>query len=383
MYRPWSEEEHEFRAEIRRFSERELAPHYQDDDKSGQMNPVIRQRMGQAGILGLRVPEQYGGQGASAVMVGIAAEEMSRSNINAAYLLLSTTLIAEILLSAASEDQKKAWLPPIADGSVLPTLALTEPGHGSDAAHLTLRATPESTGPGWRLKGEKTSISLADQSDTAVVFARTGGDGARGISAFYIDLNSSDLGIVRLSDVGARAAGRCSLFFDDLAVPAGRMIGAEGRGFISVMQGFEYSRAVIGLMTLGTADQALADAMAYAQQRQTFGQPISSRQGVAFPLVEQATYIAGARSLCYEALALKDLGLDHTAQSGMVKWWAPKTAVDAIHQAILTYGHAAWSDDNPQAQRLRDVMGFEIADGTAQVAKLVVARKLFGREHAP
>jgi cyclohexanecarboxyl-CoA dehydrogenase len=383
VFRPWTEEELEFRAEIRRFSQRELARHYQDDDRFGQMNPAIRQSMGQAGILGLRIPEQYGGQGADAVTVGIAAEEISRSNINAAYLLLSTTLIAEILLNAASEEQKKAWLPAIADGSVLPTLALTEPDHGSDAAHLALRATRARGGSGWALRGEKTSISLADQADTAVVFARTGSDGARGISAFYVDLGADDLSIVRLSDVGNRAAGRCSLFFDSLDVTSDRLIGAEGRGFISVMQGFEYSRAVIGLMTLGVAQQALQDAMDYARQRHTFGQPISSRQGVAFPLVEQATYLAGARGLCYEALVLKDQGLDHTAQAGMVKWWAPKAAVEAIHHALLTYGHAAWSDDNPQAQRLRDVMGFEIADGTAQIAKLVVARKLFGREYAP
>lgn len=149
------------------------------------------------------------------------------------------------------------------------------------------------------------------------------------------------------------------------------------------MQGFEYSRAIIGLMTIGTAHQALTDAMAYARERRTFGAPISTRQGVAFPLVEHATYLAGARHLCYEALALKDLGQYDAAQASMVKWWAPKVSVEAIHQAILTFGHAAWSTDNPQAQRLRDVMGFEIADGTAQVAKLVVARSLFGRAYAP
>jgi cyclohexanecarboxyl-CoA dehydrogenase len=152
---------------------------------------------------------------------------------------------------------------------------------------------------------------------------------------------------------------------------------------VSVMQGFEYSRAIIGLMCIGTATQALEDAIAYAKDRHTFGQPISTRQGVAFPLVEHATILAGARHLCYEALALKDNGLDHTAQASMAKWWAPKASVEAIHQALLTFGHAAWSEENPQAQRLRDVMGFEIADGTAQIAKLVVARTMFGRGFAP
>jgi cyclohexanecarboxyl-CoA dehydrogenase len=384
MFRLWTEEEDEFRAHVRRFAERELAPHYQSDDKTGTLHPAIREGMGKLGLLGLRIPEEYGGQGADAVTVGIAAEEISRSNINAAYLLLSAALAADIILSAASPAQKRAWLPGLADGSVLPTLALTEPGHGSDAAHLMLRATRANPGTGWLLTGEKTSISLADQAETAIVFARTGGDGARGVSAFYVDLNGSQrLSTLRLADVGDRASGRCSIFFDEFPVGADRLIGDEGSGFVSVMRGFEYSRALIGLMVLGTADQALQDAIGYARDRHTFGQPISTRQGVAFPLVEQATYLAAARHLCYETLVRKDLGQDHTAQSGMAKWWAPKVAVEAIHQALLTYGHAAWSDDNPQAQRLRDVMGFEIADGTAQIAKLVVARKLFGREYAP
>lgn len=381
MFRPWTEEEHHFNSEIRRLAERELGPHYQSDDKTGVMHPTVRQRLSEAGLLGLRIPETYGGQGAGAVTAGIAVEEMSRHNINAAYLLLSTTLVSDILLSAGSEEQKRRWLPAIAAGTALPTLALTEPNQGSDAAHVTLQATKDESG--WHLKGEKTSISLADQADTAIVFARTGGEGAHGVSAFYVDLHAENLSTVRLADVGNRASGRCSIFFDEFAFGGDRLIGAEGNGFISVMQGFEYSRAIIGLMAIGAASQAVDDGVAYAKERHTFGAPISTRQGVSFPLVEHATYLAGARHLAYETLALKDAGEDHTAQANMVKWWAPKASVDAIHQALLTFGHAAWSEDNPQAQRLRDVMGFEIADGTAQIAKLVVARKLFGRKFAP
>jgi cyclohexanecarboxyl-CoA dehydrogenase len=381
VYRSWTEDEDNFRAEMNRFAERELRRHYQPDDKTGVMSPQIRKALAAVGVLGLATPEEFGGQGAGAVTVGIAAEELSRHNINAAYLLLSTTLVSELLLRNASTEQQRAWLPAIADGSVLPTLALTEPGHGSDAAHLTLAAVAD--GDGWRLRGEKTSISLADQADAAVVFARTGDPGARGVSAFYLDLGTPGVSCVRLPDVGDRAAGRCSIFLDDAPVGRERLIGETGRGFTSVMAGFEYSRAIIGLMAIGTASQALDEAMEYAKERHTFGAPISTRQGVAFPLVEHATYLAGARHLCYEALARKDLGQNHTAQASMVKWWAPKTSVEAIHQALLTFGHAAWSEDNPQAQRLRDVMGFEIADGTAQIAKLVVARALFGREYAP
>ncbi|WP_216892826.1 acyl-CoA dehydrogenase family protein [Nocardia alni] len=377
----FTDEQEIFRREIRRFAEKQLAPHYQRDDVTGRMTPSIFTDMAAVGLFGLRVPARFGGAGADAVTVGIAAEEVARSNINAGYALLSTALVCDIFLSAASDEQLAAWLAPIADGSVIPTLALTEPGHGSDAANIELQAKP--TADGWEISGEKTSISLTEDADHAVVFARTGGPGARGVSAFYVPLNHPAVSRTRLNDVANRAAGRCSLFFDRLPVTPDRMVGDEGSGFVSVMQGFEYSRAIIGLLALGTASAALDDAIQYAKERNTFGAPISTRQGVAFPLVEHLTYVAGARHLCYEALWRKDQGLDHTTQASMVKWWAPKAAVEAIHQSLLTYGHAAWSADNPQAQRMRDAMGFEIADGTAQIAKLVVARSVFGRTFAP
>ncbi|MGW4332873.1 acyl-CoA dehydrogenase family protein [Rhodococcus koreensis] len=376
-----TDEQEQFVAAVGQLATKHLAPHYQEDDRIGRMHGEVRKVMAEAGLFGLRIPDEFGGQGADALTVGLAAEEVSRANINAAYMILSTALVSDILMNNCTRQQQEAWLPSIADGSVYPGLALTEPDHGSDAAHLTLEARRE--GDGWKLYGEKTSITFADEADRIVVFARTGGEGARGISAFYIDANCEGLSIARLSDVANRAVGRCSLYFDGVIVTPDELIGGEGQGFVSVMQGFEYSRAVIGLMAVGAAQAALTDALAYARERTTFGAPIGTRQGVAFPLVEQATYLAGVRHLCYEALWRKDQGLDHAVQANMVKWWAPVVGVDTIHQSLLTFGHAAWSEDNPQMQRLRDTMGFEIADGTAQIAKLVVARELLGRRYAP
>lgn len=378
----FSEEQEFFREEMRGFAEKSLAPHYQPDDASALMSPSIRRDLAAMGLFGLRVPERFGGQEANAVAVGIAAEEISRANINAAYMLLSTALIGDIFMTACSPEQQERWLRPIAEGAIYPTLALTEPDHGSDAAAIELEARSDGAG-GWTLHGEKTSISLTLQADTVVVFARTGGPGARGISAFYIPLDREGIQRVRLEDVGNRAAGRGSIFFDGVKVEKDELIGEEGAGFIAVMQGFEYSRVLIGLMALGTAEAAMDDAFEYARTRETFGQPIGTRQGVAFPLVEHATYLAAGRLLCYEALWRKDNGLDHTVQANMVKWWVPKIAGEAIHQSLLTFGHAAWSVDNPQSQRMRDAMGFEIADGTAQIAKLVAARALLGRKFAP
>ncbi|HTK62879.1 MAG TPA: acyl-CoA dehydrogenase family protein [Pseudonocardia sp.] len=370
-----------YRREVRAFAERELAPHYQSDDKAARMRPELPTQLASIGVTGLRIPERFGGGEADAVTTGMVAEELSRADINACYLLLITALNSDILVGNATEEQMARWLPGIADGSTICALGLTEPGHGSDAANLSLRAVPD--GDGWLLSGEKTSISLGMVADTAIVFARTGGPGARGISAFYVDLRTPKLARTALDDVGGRAIGRASLYFDGVPVTRDDLIGTEGEGFISVMQGFDYSRAIIGLMSVGLASAALDDAIEYAKTRETFGQTIGRHQGVAFPLVECATYLAGARHICYDALWRKDQGLEHTVAANMAKWWAPKIAMEIAHQSLLTFGHAGWSTDNPQGQRMRDVLGLQIGDGTAQIAKLVVSRQLLGRKFAP
>ncbi len=371
----------DFRRELRTFAEKVLAPHYQEDDRLGRIRPGLAREMASVGLTGLRIPERFGGQEADAVTTGMAAQEISRADINACYLLLVSALNADILVAHASEEQLTEWLPPIADGSAVTALLLTEPEHGSDAANLALRAEPD--GSGWRLTGEKTSISMGMVADTGIVFARTGGEGARGVSAFYVDLHQPGIARTPLDDHGGRAIGRASLHFDGVPLARTALIGEEGGGFVSVMQGFDYSRAVIGLMCVGIAEAALDDALEYARTREAFGGPIGRNQGVAFPLVECATRLAGAKHICYEALWRKDQGLEHSVAANMAKWYAPKTAGEVVHQALLTFGHAGWGRDSPQGQRLRDVMAFEIADGTAQVAKLVVARHLLGRKFAP
>jgi cyclohexanecarboxyl-CoA dehydrogenase len=376
-----SAEQEAYRREVRTFAERELAPHYQSDDRAARMRPELPRLMASIGVTGLRIPERFGGAEADAVTTGMVAEELSRADINACYLLLVTALNSDIIVGNATDEQMARWLPGIADGTAVSALGLTEPGQGSDAANLSLRA--ERDGEGWRLVGEKTSISMGMVADTAVVFARTGGPGPRGISAFYVDLNDDRVARSALDDVGGRAIGRASLYFDSLPVGASELIGQEGGGFVSVMQGFDYSRAIIGLMAVGLAQASLDDALEYARTRETFGQTIGRHQGVAFPLMECATYLTGARHVCYEALWRKDQGLDHAVQSNMVKWWAPKIAMEVAHQSLLTFGHAGWSTDNPQGQRMRDVLGLQIGDGTAQIAKLVMARHLLGRKFAP
>lgn len=374
--------EHEaYRHELGRFATKVLAPHYQSDDKAAELRPELVADMAGMGLTGLRIPERHGGQDAGAVVAGMAAEEVAKGDFNAAYLIIVSALVSDILARNASEEQQADWLPPIAAGDVVPAFCITEPGHGTDAASLEMRAEPD--GDGWRLTGEKTSITLGMAAHSALVLARTGGPGARGVSAFYVDLDERHVSRSAFDDLGSRSIGRASLHFDGLPVTRHRLVGAEGDGFVSVMQGFDYSRAVIGLACLGAAQESVDEAIRWAQDREAFGAPIGTFQGVSFPLAEYATYLRGARHVCYEALWRKDNGLEHSTEAAMGKFWAPKLAAEAIHQCLLTLGHLGYSSESPVGQRLRDVIGLEIGDGTAQVSKLVIARNLLGRAYAP
>ncbi|QIK75010.1 acyl-CoA dehydrogenase family protein [Nocardioides piscis] len=381
MFYADDEDQEAFRQEIRRFATKVLAPHYQPDDKAAEFRRELALDMAGMGLTGLRIPEEYGGQDATAVIAGVAAEEVGRADFNATYLIINTALISDVIVRNATDEQKAAWLPGIASGETVPCICITEPGHGTDAASLELKAVRD--GDGWTLHGEKTSITLGMASDRAVVLARTGGPGARGVSAFWVDLSHESVTRAPFDDLGSRAIGRASLHFAGTPVGADALIGNEGDGFVSVMQGFDYSRAIIGLACLGAAQASLDEALQWSRDREAFGKPIGTFQGVAFPLAEQATYVKGARHVCYEALWRKDQDLEHSAEAAMSKFWAPKLATEVIHQCLLTLGHLGYSTESPVGQRLRDVIGLEIGDGTAQVSKLVISRSLLGRAFAP
>jgi cyclohexanecarboxyl-CoA dehydrogenase len=203
------------------------------------------------------------------------------------------------------------------------------------------------------------------------------------VTAFLAPLDHPAVRRSKLEDLGSRAGGRGHLVFDGLPVPAQDVVGSVGGGFVGVMRAFGVSRPMIALMALGVAQAALDEAMAHARTRESFGRPLGTHQGVAFPLVEHATILRAARLLACEALWTADRGDDPRVPANMVKWWAPRAAMEAVHQALLTLGHLGWTEGGPIAQRMRDVIGLQLADGTAAATKLVVARQLLGRDFAP
>jgi cyclohexanecarboxyl-CoA dehydrogenase len=377
----FTQAQQEFARVVRTFARAELSPKYAHWDRTGEFPAEQWRKMGQLGITGICIPGAYGGQEADCVTAGIAAEEVARGDFNCGYALIENCLNGEILRHA-HDTVKARWLPGMARGDHIVAIAVTETQGGSDAASMRTRAVRH--GDEYILSGEKSGISMVMPADAVVVFAKTDMDaGARGVSAFLVPTDLPGLSRTPLHDMGERAIQRGSLFLDDVHVPRHALIGNEGHGFYLVMNAFDYSRVIIALMCIGAAEQSLDETIAYVKQRQAFDRPLAKFEGVSFPIAEHATMLEAARWLCYRALWLRDQGLPHAKEAAMAKWWGPKTAVDAIHDCLLLHGHYGYTQDLPLEQRLRDVIGLEIGDGTAQVSKIVIARELFGRDFLP
>lgn len=370
-----NDEQLQIRDTARRFARSKLAPGYQRREIDARVDRDLIREMGELGLIAPELPENLGGYGMPSVTSGVIAEEIGYGDMNVAYVQILGSLNGAIIARHAAPELAAEWVGRIVSGRSIVAIGLTEPRGGSDAANLALSARRD--GDHYVLKGEKSSISMADQADAVVLFARTGapGDGARGVSAFLVPMDTPGVSTLRFTDLGSKAIGRSSIFFDEVRIPVGNRLAAEGSGFIQVMQGFDFSRALIGLQCIGAAQASLDESWAYVQEREAFGGPIARNQGVTFPLAEGEGLIASVRQLCLHTLALRDAGQPHTSEAAICKWLGPKTAVDVIHQCLLTHGHYGWSLDLPHQQRLRDVMGLEIGDGTAQIMKLIVSRE--------
>lgn len=364
----------DLRETAQRFARDKLTPFYVKRDSETHYDRALMREMGELGLIAPELPEDLGGLGLSNLASGIVAEEIAYGDFNVAYVQSSGSLLGQVIAKNANRALAEEWVPKIVGGEKLVAIGLTEPSAGSDAARVSLSAVRR--GSKYILKGEKTSISSADQADAFVIFARTGSkeEGGRGVTAFFVPSNLAGLTRTRFNDVGSHIIGRGSLFFDDVEIPEEYRIGEEGSGFIEVMNGFDFNRAFIGLMCIGAAQASLDETWRYTNHRETFGAKISTYQGVTFPLAEAEALIAASRQLCYHTLSLRDQNLPHTSEAAMCKWLGPKTAFDTIRQCLLTHGHYGWSMDLPHQQRMRDVMGLEIGDGTAQIMKMIIAR---------
>lgn len=365
-----------------RFAREVLLPDYQKRE-SQPFDRDLAREMGALGFIGTDLPEHLGGLGQSSITTGLVAEALAYGDFNMSALPVNVSLNAAVLLQHATKEIAAEWVPKMIAGEKLMAICLTEPRGGSDAARIGLKARRR--GGDYVLSGEKTSITFADCADIFLVFARTGTveEGARGVSAFFVPEGTPGIARSRFDDIGHRVVGRGSLFFDDVVIPEAFRLGPEGSGFTQVMHGFDYSRALIALECVGAAKASLDEAWAYAKDRQAFGRPIGQFQGISFPLAEGESIIEAVRQLAYHTLELRESGMPHTAEAAMCKWMGPKHAMDVIHNCLLTMGHYGYTFDLPHQQRMRDVLGLQIGDGTAGVMKQIIARQKIGRAAVP
>jgi cyclohexanecarboxyl-CoA dehydrogenase len=368
------------RDSVRAFAEKELAPLYQHWDRSGEFLPKsYTDKLVDMGLLRLRLPEKYGGQGYSFVDCGIVCEEIGRCDHQIRYIVSNAIHLGEMAPSM-HPDLQDEWIPRIANGEIM-SLAFTEPGGGADAGNIRTKATRD--GDYWILNGEKTSVTFTGVSKVVFVSARTGGPGPRGLSFFLVPTDLPGVKTSNFERMGQKLDRGGSFFFDDVRVPARNMIGKENEGFIWAMTIIGYNRNFVPLACIGAAQKSLDETIAYAKQRQIMGKSMSQWQGVANELAMMATQLEAARLLCYRALSLKDQGLRHDAESSMAKWWGVKVANEALYTCMRLHGHYGWAKDLPFEQRLRDCLGMESADGPREVHLGIIARDLVGKKFAP
>ena len=375
----FSQEQHIIAASLREFAIKELLPKYSHWDRTGEFPREIWKKMGTMGLLGLRVPEALGGQAFDCVTAGLAIEETARGDFNCCYGILNSSFAGDLLSKHASDAIQQAWLPPMAAGEKVICVCLTEPQGGSDAAAIRTRAIRK--GDRYILNGEKSAITLVMVGDAGIVFAKTDLEaGAKGVSAFLVPFDAPGITRHPYSDMGSKGIVRGSMFLHDVEVPAENLIGPENGAFSRVMQTFDYTRGLIGLMCIGAAQATLEETIRYTKERSAFGQPISKNQGVSFPIAKWHARLTMARWHCYRTLWLRDQDLPHSSEAAICKGMVPEICVAAIQDCLVLHGHYGYTQDFPLEQRLRDVMGQIIADGTPQIQKLIIARGLFGRE---
>lgn len=367
--------EHEELAGVARRVAAELAPGYVERDRAGAFPWETLKLLADSGLLAVHVPAEAGGQGAGELAAGLVCEELGKADYTTALMVIQAGTAGKMLWRLGSERVKAQWLPRVTTGDTTFGLALTEPGTGSDISALAATAKPvaSASGDGFAIRGEKSSMSFSD-SQVAFVLAKT----EAGPALFVVPLDAPGVTVAPFDDMGSRPLGRAVVTFDDVVVPADAMLGTPGAGVRTALGSLASSKVLVCCICLGVAEAALAEAVAWAKERVTFGAPLATRQGIAFPAADLATQLEAARLLAQKALWKADRGDDFRREAAMAKAWIPRLASTVCHEAILTIGHVAYSREHPAQLRLRDVLATELGEGPANTQRMIVARDLFG-----
>jgi alkylation response protein AidB-like acyl-CoA dehydrogenase len=361
----------------RDFAEAEVVPVIREFDEKHEFPHGILARLAATGLLGALVPEEYGGAALDYVSYALAVEELNRVDGSVGITMWAhNSLCTNHIALFGSPEQKRSYLPRLASGRTLGAWALTEPGSGSDAAAMKTRAVRD--GGDWVLNGTKAFITNAGVAEVAVVMAVTDPDrGHKGISAFILEKGMAGFSAgVPYRKLGLHASNTAELILDNVHVPAGNLLGEEGRGFVNTMQVLEGGRVAMAAMAVGLAQGALDQALRYMKQRSAFGQTLAEFNGLQGMIAEIGTEVEAARLLALRAAALKDAGKPAKVAASMAKVFASEVAMKAATKALQIHGGAGYITEFPIERIFRDAKLTEIGEGTSEVQRMVIARSI-------
>jgi alkylation response protein AidB-like acyl-CoA dehydrogenase len=373
-----TDEQELVRRTARAFCDAEIAPHAAEWDRREEIDRSLVGKLAELGYLGATLPEELGGMGLDLRTYALVVEELGRADSNVRGIVsVSNGLVGKSLVKWGTPDQRARWLPGVASGEALGCFALTEPGAGSDPSALESRA--ERDGDGWRIDGRKIFITLGSWAAFALVFARTGGEGPRGISCFVVPTDADGFEARPIKGkLGLRAQDTAELYLDGVRVGPDALLGGEGDGFKIAMSSLDHGRISLGAGCVGIAQACLDAALAYTGERRQFGRPVAGFQLVQELIAEIAVETEAARLLVWRAADVADRGGRHTTEASMAKLYASEVAVRAANAALQAHGGYGYVDEYPVGKYLRDARVTTLYEGTSQIQKLLIGRALTG-----
>jgi len=372
-----TEEQQMIQDMARNFAQKEVLPKAAELDETGRFPEELVRQMAELGLMGIAVPEEFGGAGMDNVSYAIAMEEIARACASTAVILsVNNSLACEPISAFGTVEQKKKYLVPLASGKHLGCFGLTEPGAGSDAG--SQKTTAVRDGDHYLVNGTKNFITNAPQADTCVLFTMTDKEQRhKGITAFILDMKYKGVTVGKHEKkMGINASATASIILEDVKIPAENRLGKEGDGFKVAMHTLDGGRIGIASQALGIARASLEDALAYSRERKQFGQPIANFQAIQWMLADMATEIEAARLLVYRAAWLKDRKIRHSKESSMAKLYASEVAMRAGVKGIQIHGGYGYIKEYPAERHFRDAKITEIYEGTSEIQRLVIASAL-------
>ena len=372
-----NEDQQQIKQSIREFAEAELRPHVTEWDEAAHFPVDLRPKFAEVGLMGVLIPEEYGGSGLGYVEYATIIDELARVDPSIALAIAAhNSLGVGHIFIAGSDAQKDKYLAPLAKGEHFAAWGLTEPSSGSDA--MSMKTTAVRRDGGWVLNGSKNFITNATFAETTVALAITDrAAGSHGISAFIIERGTKGFSVAKKENkVGMRASDTASLVFDDCFVPNSNLMGAPGQGFIQAMKVLDGGRISIAALAVGIAQGAYEAALKYSRERHQFGRPIAEFQAIQFKLADMATQVDAARLLTYRAAAMKDAGKPTTKESSMAKLYASEVGVRVAEECVQIHGGYGYIKDYPAEKYWRDSKLCTIGEGTSEIQRTVIARQI-------